>query len=214
MLNRIPTTPGNAFYESEIDGRFVFATEGKVGLRTSLDQTRGLLLDRWRRAGAGRGRQRLVLTEINVTTSPTRDPGASGRRNRAGLTVMELEASGIPVDFSGDPGPDADGDGTSDANDNCSDVANASQLDADHDGFGNACDADYDGDGAVTGLDLGVLRAAYLSQAGGPRWNAAVDHDGDGLIGPLEIGFFRASFLAAPGPSGLACAGTASCSAP
>lgn len=38
-------------------------------------------------------------------------------------------------------GPDADGDGVSDARDNCPDVANVNQADADGDGLGDACDA-------------------------------------------------------------------------
>jgi hypothetical protein len=37
-------------------------------------------------------------------------------------------------------GQDADGDGVPEAVDNCPGVANASQLDADGDGFGDACD--------------------------------------------------------------------------
>jgi len=37
--------------------------------------------------------------------------------------------------------PDADGDGVSDASDNCPEVVNVSQADADGDGYGDACDA-------------------------------------------------------------------------
>ena len=40
-----------------------------------------------------------------------------------------------------DPGPDADGDGVADADDNCVAFANAAQVDADLDGAGDACDA-------------------------------------------------------------------------
>jgi hypothetical protein len=55
----------------------------------------------------------------------------------------------------------------------------------------------------VNAPDLGVLRAAFLSQAGGANWNPAVDHDGDGTITALDLGFFRSRYLTAPGPSGL-----------
>jgi len=42
---------------------------------------------------------------------------------------------------------DTDGDGVSDAMDNCPMVANADQLDTDGDGMGDACDSDDDNDG-------------------------------------------------------------------
>jgi hypothetical protein len=48
---------------------------------------------------------------------------------------------------------DSDLDGVPDANDNCPTVANADQTDTDHDGLGNACDADDDNDGVADGPD-------------------------------------------------------------
>jgi hypothetical protein len=42
---------------------------------------------------------------------------------------------------------DVDGDGRSTATDNCPTTANTKQVDTDHDGAGNACDSDIDGDG-------------------------------------------------------------------
>jgi hypothetical protein len=57
-------------------------------------------------------------------------------------------------------GPDADGDGITDANDNCPTTANANQADADGDGIGDVCDAcptdatnDADGDGVCGNVD-------------------------------------------------------------
>ena len=52
------------------------------------------------------------------------------------------------------PGPlDGDHDGVEDSKDNCPTVANAGQKDLDHDGQGDACDADDDGDGVKDGVD-------------------------------------------------------------
>jgi hypothetical protein len=42
---------------------------------------------------------------------------------------------------------DTDGDGVNDAADNCPSQANADQSDIDHDGKGDVCDQDMDGDG-------------------------------------------------------------------
>jgi hypothetical protein len=52
---------------------------------------------------------------------------------------------------------DADGDGRPDTVDNCLLVPNFRQTDADNDGLGNACDADFDGDGEVSEDDLHFL---------------------------------------------------------
>jgi len=48
---------------------------------------------------------------------------------------------------------DRDRDGADDLHDNCPDVANRNQRDADDDGLGDVCDDDLDGDGLVNGQD-------------------------------------------------------------
>ena len=54
---------------------------------------------------------------------------------------------------------DSDGDGVSDNYDNCPDIANSDQANADGDGAGDACDPDSDGDGAgdVCDADLDAV---------------------------------------------------------
>lgn len=213
LLNRISTTPGNAYYESEIDGNFVFATEGKVGLRTFALTEGGLQTIEGEEPipiadGDGWAWDVRTADGVAYVTYGILEGGTGG------LTVIELEPSGILVDFGGDPGPDGDGDGTPDADDNCSDLANAGQADANQDGFGNACDADYNDDGMVAAADFSALRAAFGSHAGGPGWNAEVDHDGNGVIAAADFSVFRARMGGAPGPSGLSCAGSAPCPSP
>ena len=77
---------------------------------------------------------------------------------------------------------DLDGDGVLDAVDNCLDIYNPDQLDWDKgvgpDGFGNACDADYDDDGCVGMLDYGTFGAVF-----GLAGSFAQDHDGNGVVG-------------------------------
>jgi len=73
-------------------------------------------------------------------------------------------------------GADSDGDGMPDLIDNCPDVANPTTFDADGDGIGNACDADYDNDGFVAGTDFGIFLQAFNSTLGDPNFNAVADH--------------------------------------
>jgi hypothetical protein len=106
---------------------------------------------------------------------------------------------------------DGDGDTVPDAFDNCAQAANASQLDTNSDGFGNACDADYDDDGRVGGSDYLSLGRAFGTTRGDPRYDPEIDSTGDGAIGGPEYLILGRSWAGGPGPSGLACAGTVPC---
>ena len=97
-----------------------------------------------------------------------------------------------PVDF------DADDDGVLDASDNCVDVPNADQVDADGDGFGNACDADFNQDCIVNVIDLGFLRSQFFTAS------PVADLNGDGIVNALDLGIFKMVVFDAPGPSGIA----------
>jgi hypothetical protein len=61
---------------------------------------------------------------------------------------------------------DVDGDGVLDPADNCPKIANADQADQDHDGIGDACDPDANGDGFAD--DLGVEGGACAAGGSGP----------------------------------------------
>ncbi len=108
---------------------------------------------------------------------------------------------------------DSDGDGLLDRGDNCVNVPNPSQADAnafeDDDTslpgvqhYGDACDADLDEDGLVAPNDFfGVFRPCIgLSVASAPQC-AEADFNGDGLVAPNDFfAVFRPSIGGPPGP--------------
>jgi hypothetical protein len=98
---------------------------------------------------------------------------------------------------------DADMDNYCDVADNCSDVSNPDQFDSNGDGFGNACDADFDNDGSVTMVDHDLLLEVIFSHEGDGFYDTDCDMDGDGVIGIPEWNLLRTQFAAGvPGPSG------------
>ncbi len=107
--------------------------------------------------------------------------------------------------------PDADGDGVPDDEDNCLELANADQRDTNRDGYGNACDPDYNDDGGVGVPDFNVLRAQFGKDEGDADFDPDVDHNGDGGVGIPDFSVLRSFFGGPPGPSGLSCAGTVPC---
>jgi hypothetical protein len=107
--------------------------------------------------------------------------------------------------------PDDDLDGFVDPEDNCTAVTNPDQRDTDLDGYGNLCDADFNGDGTVAAADLFAFKRAYQTMQGDPRYDAEIDLNGDGAVAAADFSRFHSMYLAPPGPSGLACAGYPPC---
>jgi hypothetical protein len=104
----------------------------------------------------------------------------------------------------GDPlGPDTDGDGIPDSLDNCTLVPNPSQLDADGDGYGNACDADLNNSGTVTAADFAILRSVLGQLATASPTAAAADLNGSGAVTAADFAILRSYLGKPPGPSGL-----------
>ena len=96
------------------------------------------------------------------------------------------------------PIEDTDTDGVGDSSDNCTFVANANQLDANDDGFGNLCDADINNDCATNFLDFSLLSAAFQTT------DKDADIDGDGIVNFTDVFLFTGLYLTEPGPSALA----------
>jgi hypothetical protein len=134
------------------------------------------------------------------------------------ILLVSLFAFGFAMSANAGAITDTDNDLVPDAFDNCLTAANgpgdgSNQVDGDQDGYGNACDADYDNAAAaseVNLLDFGIFVACL-----GPAPNQAVvcDHNGVNGVEILDFGVFLSLFgSGAPGttgPSGLACAGNA-----
>ena len=98
---------------------------------------------------------------------------------------------------------DADADGAPNVTDNCTLVANPTQLDADTDGYGNICDADINNSGTVTTADFGLLRSVLGQAAVSSATAAAADLNGSGTVTTADFGLLRARLGTPPGPSGL-----------
>lgn len=128
------------------------------------------------------------------------------------IMLVSLFAFGFAMSATAGNVADADGDLVPDGFDNCDQVSNgpndgSNQVDTDNDGYGNACDADYDQNNAVTATDFGPFIAAL-----GTSNDLRTDHDGNGQTTALDFSTFLTQLgQTTPGTSGLGCAGTVPC---
>ncbi len=104
--------------------------------------------------------------------------------------------------------PDTDDDGVSDNADNCIEVPNGPntyppdsaliQRDTDGDGFGNVCDADFDGNCAVDAADRRIFEQQLDTN------DPDADLDGNATVDAMDQSLFEQLFGKVPGPSGIA----------
>ena len=121
------------------------------------------------------------------------------------LTFGFFLAAGLPLAATAGPTPggaDTDGDTVEDAFDNCSDLVNAGQEDADHDGCGDPCDppllCDCDANGGV-----GVSDFVIMSGQWGQSGTLSCDCDGNGGVGVSDFVIMSSEWGQSKGPSGI-----------
>jgi hypothetical protein len=138
--------------------------------------------------------------------------------------LVGLFAFGYAMSASAGAVVDADGDLVPDQFDNCKNFDNgpndgSNQVDTDIDGWGNACDGDFDNTGAsttwlVSGADFTIFVANFGLSTAAARES---DLTGDLLISGTDFSRFVALFgsnmtlAGSPSESGLACRGTIPC---
>ncbi len=108
-------------------------------------------------------------------------------------TVATFSVSFAPLTLADD-----DEDKLQNHEDNCTQVYNPDQIDADNDGFGNVCDPDLNNDGIVNIIDLGLFRLVYFTN------DPVADFNSDGIVNVEDLGTLKSYFFLPPGPSGLA----------
>lgn len=117
---------------------------------------------------------------------------------RSNVAASFLDSKGYPsvYDMTGGmsswpwetvPCIDSDGDGVNDDLDNCPDVSNADQMDADQDGVGDTCDTFFPSLYVVDRIDFHDF--AVLAQAWGQSGvDLVADLDNDGIVGLGDLG--------------------------
>jgi hypothetical protein len=102
---------------------------------------------------------------------------------------------------------DSDGDEIEDDVDNCTAIANPTQLDVDDDSYGNACDCDHNQDEVCGRPDVSILFACFGRTTGpgvGPPDDPTCeksDQNGDGTVGLQDLNLLLNRYGLAPGPA-------------
>jgi hypothetical protein len=155
------------------------------------------------------------MGEGPLDVRPTRELRGEGKMKLGVITLSLafsmalafLVVAGLPSMSGAGACPDQDSDTICDPDDNCLTLVNTSQNDVDSDGYGNACDADWDENGAVGGSDLGLWKV-HFTHANLDPTDAIIDcsEPANQTVGGGELGCWKSTFTQSPGPSGKACA--------
>ncbi len=124
-------------------------------------------------------------------------PGTGPTIERPGDVWVSLFPGLFPEPPEPPSSVDGDGDGIPDRADNCIQVRNATQSDADRDGVGDPCDGDLDGNGVVNAADLALLKADLFRSGAG----LASDLNGDGVVNVADLTILKSRLFRTPGPS-------------
>ena len=88
---------------------------------------------------------------------------------------------------------DVDSDGIPDLADNAYLVSNSQQLDSDSDGWGDACDCDYDQNDIVNAADYNMMMGSIWQS------NSLFDHNEDGIVNAADYNMFMGRLWSQPG---------------
>ena len=152
------------------------------------------------------------MTNTNGWEAFGRDVTAyAGQTVRFGFSHSAVNAGGIigPDNANGwfvddvRIGLDADTDTIPDVGDNCILVDNSDQRDTNRDGFGNACDPDFNGNGIVDSNDAAIFISTFGSVVDPDQ-----DLNGNGVVDSNDAAIFI-SMKRPTGRQGLSCAPTA-----
>jgi beta-glucanase (GH16 family) len=132
---------------------------------------------------------------------------AGGNGQLVTMVVAVISNSGADATFRTDYWTfenltDTDGDAVLNYLDNCTQQANATQVDSDNDGFGNRCDGDMNNNGSVNGQDTVLFRQQLGQPSTPPTYNSA-DLNANGAVNAQDTALYRQLLGQPPGPSGL-----------
>lgn len=184
---------GNDNHWLHVDLIGTTANRDGVGARVEVEAG-GFVQRRWQDGGTHRyaqDSQRLhfgLASNTSVSRVTVRWPGGQ---------IQQINNVAVDQILSIVQPSDSDGDGIDDAVDNCSAVANPSQLDSDLDGFGNRCDPDLNNDLIVNFEDLYLFSEAFFTA------DIDADFDQNGTVNFLDLTILANYFLSPPGPSGV-----------